>query len=149
MKKFRFLILVVWLAAMIGAAPVQAAGLDAVNSSVNSTHHLTLDFICDGSVVCRIQNASLDILNGNVIWFYQRLPADSEGAFDSLISLELQDGSSSGSALFGSNGGDFSLGRNGEGSLARFMAYGTISPAVPGPMVGTSRYHADGTYIFN
>ena len=142
MKKLRLLTLVVFLSALIAAAPVQAARIN----DGGSTQHLTFDLVCNGSEVCRIQNASLPNLNGNVIWFYQRPPDASGALFSSLISLELPDGSSRGSAFYGSDGGYFSLGRNGEGSLARFQAYGTLARTVPGPILGSFLFHADGTY---
>jgi hypothetical protein len=146
MNKIRFLTLVVLMVSMIAPAPVHAA---RIVDPGGSTNRLTLDIVCDGSVICRIQNATLAILNGNVIWFYQKPPAASDGVFDGLISLELPGGSSRGFASFGSDGGYISLGRSGEGSLARFLARVSIAPAVPGPVVGTFLYHADGTYIFN
>jgi hypothetical protein len=146
MKNIRFLTLVVLMVAMIAPAPVQAA---RIADPGNSTNRLTLDIVCDGSVICRIQNSTLSILNGSAIWFYQKPPAASDGVFDGLISLEMQSGASRGFALFGSNGGYITLGRNGEGSLARFLARVNIAPAVPGPQDGTFLYHATGTYIFN
>ena len=149
MKKLRLLTLMVLLSALIVAVPVQAAGVSAVKPQVNSSQQLTFDLVCDGSPVCLIQNASLANLNGNVIWFYQRPPDASGAVFSSLISLELPNGAVRGSAYYGSDGGFFSLGRNGEGSLARFLAYGSLARSVPGPILGTFLFHANGTYTSN
>ncbi|HVP20889.1 MAG TPA: hypothetical protein VMS73_03410 [Anaerolineaceae bacterium] len=147
MKKIRLFILLILLAGLVVSNPVEAAGIVVRESTLNSSHSLTLDLVCDGSVVCRIQNSSLDILNGNLIWFYQQVPAASGKIFASWISLELPDGTTRGFATYGLDGGYFSLGRNGEGSLVGFLAHGTIAPAVPGPMIGTFLFHANGTYI--
>ncbi|MDR3573334.1 MAG: hypothetical protein P4L50_05715 [Anaerolineaceae bacterium] len=145
MKNLRFLTLAVFVAAVLTAAPVQAARIDAGSS----TQPLTFDLLCNGSSVCLIQNASLPSLNGNAIWFYQRPPNASGEVFSSLISLELPDGSSSGSAFYGPGGGSFSLGRNDEGSLDHFVAYGSLVRSVPGPILGSFLSHADGTYTSN
>jgi hypothetical protein len=149
MKKIRLLTLVVLLITMITAAPVQAAGIKVVNLPVTSPQNLTFDLVCDGSAVCLIQNSSLAILNGNAIWFYQRPPDASGEVFSSLISLELPDGASRGSAFYGTDGGYFSLGRNDEGGLTRFQAYGTLKRSMPGPILGSFLFHADGTYLFD
>jgi hypothetical protein len=66
-----------------------------------------------------------------------------------LISLELPDGASRGSAFYGTDGGYFSLGRNDEGGLTRFQAYGTLKRSMPGPILGSFLFHADGTYLFD
>jgi hypothetical protein len=121
----------------------------AASPQASTAQPLTFDLLCNGSAVCVIKNASLSYLNGNVIWFYQRPPNVSGVAFSSLISLELPGGSSRGCAFYGPNGGTFSLGRNDDGSLARFMAYGTLLRSIPGPIVGNFLLHADGTYVFN
>ena len=149
MKKFRLVTFVVMLTAMVTALPVQAAGANMQNPLANSSQRLTFDLVCDGSAVCRIQNASLAMLNGNAIWFYQRPPDASGAMYSSLISLELPTGSSRGSAFYGANGGTFSLGRNGDGNLARFLAYGTLVRSVSGPILGSFLFHADGTYLSN
>ena len=141
MKGLRFLSLIAWLAGSLLTVPAQAAGFP--------TPPLTFDLLCDGPQVCRIQNASLDSLNGQVIWFYTQIPVVATGAFESEISLELPGGASRGTAFYGSNGGYFSLGRNNEGSLDRFQTEGTFARSAPGMPKNRLMFHYAGQYPTN
>jgi len=145
MNKLRYIILWVILAAMTIALPVQASGLHAMASMANSLSSLTFDLACDDAA-CRIQNASLPSLNDSVIWLYQATPNATAGKLDGKISLEELDGSSRGYASYRSQGGSFALGMGGEGSLARFMAYGALTQTGAQPN-GVVTYHADGSFI--
>lgn len=139
----------VFLVGVIAATPVQAARISALNATGDTANTLSFDIVCSSSSVCQIQNASLDSLNGNFIWFYQQVGSSSDGRIASLISLELPDGSSRGFASFGTNGGSFSLGRDDGGSLVNFVAKGTFVKVVSDSITETFAFHAEGTYILN
>ncbi len=60
--------------------------------------------------------------------------------------LELPDGATRGFVTLGPDGGHLALGMDGEGSLLRFMAYGTISRVIQDTAQGQSFFHYEGTY---
>jgi hypothetical protein len=147
MKKRRYLmVLGLLFIGMITQKSVEAAQTATVDPPVDPPHHLTFDLVCDGSVVCRIQNASLDNFNGSIFWIYQPLPETSGSLFAGWVSLELQDGSSHGFLRYELGGGYFVLGINDAGSLVNFTAYGTVAPTVQGSMTGTIILHCEGNY---
>ena len=146
MKKIGMVFLALMMTLMMAAAPAQANRAMSADSMANMTR-LTFDIQCNNAAVCRIQNSDLAEMNGDLIWFYKQFSSDPADRFSGPISLEMADGSSRGYAYLGSDSGTFSLGRNGEGSLAHFMAFGTILPDTSGSASGTSIFHAEGAYI--
>lgn len=145
MKRLSFLTLIAWLAGSMLTVPAQAAAKEAGAAAPP----LTFDLLCDSSPVCRIQNASLDSLNGQVIWLYRQSQPAADGTFSSLISLELPGGASRGFAVFGPEGGYLSLGMNDEGSLDHFQAEGTFTRVTQGSTQGRLMFHYQGEYQTN
>jgi len=147
MNKIRYLVVLILIAGMTSALPVQASAVNLRAAPANSPNPLTFDIACDGGTVCRIQNSSLSDLDNNVIMFYQATPDTIRGELNGRISLELPDGSSHGYASFRSGSNTFALGMDSEGSLGRFMAYGTLTQTDPAGTNGDVVYHAAGTFI--
>ena len=148
MKNLKFFVLLILLASLTTVAPVQASGLVAGTAQANTQNHMSFDMVCDGTAVCQIQNASLASLNGNIIWLYQPAPeAATNGEFGGRSSLELPDGSRRGFVYSDSTGGYFTIGLKSEGSLARFLAYGTLSVRNAKPANKSIIFHAYGSFI--
>ena len=146
MKNLRLLFLFLLLVGISATPTIQASAIELQTTQANFQNNLTFDLACNGTDVCRIENASMAALNENVIWLYQPSSKASYGMLDGKISLELPDGSSRGYAISRPTGVYFALGMSGEGSLSRFMAYGTLSLKETNSTTGLIIFHANGNY---